>query len=285
VKDVLEFVKCTKKVGNPLTMREILHEDIRAEPFYTKKRLISDMITMTAIALVLTVLSPFGFQGMSFLPSFGYWLMACYLGAALYSVCFYIGVKVATKYNIHSMLIMILVILIGGFLMCFIIVLMTYLYFGFKINLSDNFFAIYIQTLFLGGVISAVVIAKGYIKRQNQKLNDVTESAAKTDPALKFMEQIPQAMRGVLYCLETDDHYLKIHTDKGQHMILMRMKDAISMLEGHKGLQVHRSWWVSEDAITGSVKEGRKVFLTLKADVRVPISKTYLAEVKSRNLL
>ncbi|PCJ49589.1 MAG: hypothetical protein COA74_05385 [Gammaproteobacteria bacterium] len=99
------------------------------------------------------------------------------------------------------------------------------------------------------------------------------------------MQKIPKIIRGELLCLEMDDHYIKVHTDKGQHLLLMRMKDAIKELEGHKGLQTHRSWWVSEKAINGSIKEGRKVTLNLKKNIIVPVSRTYLPELKVRSLL
>ena len=99
------------------------------------------------------------------------------------------------------------------------------------------------------------------------------------------MLKLPKITRGELLCLEMDDHYIKVHTDKGQHLLLMRMKDALRELEGHKGLQIHRSWWVSENAIMGSIKEGRKVTLNLKKNMTAPVSRTYLPELKIRNLL
>ena len=35
--------------------------------------------------------------------------------------------------------------------------------------------------------------------------------------------------------MEAEDHYLRLHTSKGQDLILMRLSDAIAELEGIEG--------------------------------------------------
>jgi DNA-binding LytR/AlgR family response regulator len=141
------------------------------------------------------------------------------------------------------------------------------------------------QALIIGAVLICVSMIRDYIKHQNDLLNENHLEKEQQDPANKFMQKLPKKLRGELLCLEMDDHYIKVHTDNGHHMLLMRMKDAISELEGYKGLQAHRSWWVSESAITGSIKEGRNINLNLKRNIIVPVSRTYLPEFKVRNLL
>lgn len=68
-----------------------------------------------------------------------------------------------------------------------------------------------------------------------------------------------------------DDHYVKVYTDKGHHMLLMRFKDALALLENHPDLQTH-SWWVSLDAVSSVEKQSRKVTLLLKNQLSVPVS-------------
>ena len=48
-----------------------------------------------------------------------------------------------------------------------------------------------------------------------------------------------------LYAIESEDHYLRVHTSAGQELILMRLADAVRELAGVEGLQTHRSWWVA----------------------------------------
>jgi DNA-binding LytR/AlgR family response regulator len=67
----------------------------------------------------------------------------------------------------------------------------------------------------------------------------------------KFLERLPLKLRGAeVWAVEAEDHYLRLHTSKGQDLILMRLADAVAELEGIEGAQVHRSWWVARDAIT-----------------------------------
>lgn len=100
----------------------------------------------------------------------------------------------------------------------------------------------------------------------------------------QLMEKVPLEKRGQLLCLEMDDHYLNIHTNKGTHMALMRFKDALALLEGCDGLQTHRSWWVAKNAIVGIEKEGRKTLLRLSNDVLAPVSRTYQPQVNQLKL-
>lgn len=46
-----------------------------------------------------------------------------------------------------------------------------------------------------------------------------------------------------------EDRYLRIHTDGGSDLILMRLRDAVGELAGADGLQVHRSFWVARAAV------------------------------------
>jgi len=100
----------------------------------------------------------------------------------------------------------------------------------------------------------------------------------------KFMAQLPVDKRGKLFCLEMSDHYLKVYTDKGHHLILMRFKDALALLSDYQGLQTHRSWWVAIDAITKVNKDGRKTYLELTNELQVPVSKTYAEAVKAADI-
>jgi len=93
--------------------------------------------------------------------------------------------------------------------------------------------------------------------------------------AIRFMARLPENLEGaVIYSLKAEDHYLNIHTSKGSALILSRLSDAISELEGIEGAQVHRSWWVARDAITGVHRTRNAVSLELKGDVIAPVSRS-----------
>lgn len=52
-----------------------------------------------------------------------------------------------------------------------------------------------------------------------------------------------------LIAIEAHDHFLKVHTDCGEELVTARFADAIAELALAHGYQIHRSWWISADAI------------------------------------
>jgi hypothetical protein len=91
---------------------------------------------------------------------------------------------------------------------------------------------------------------------------------------VRFMERLPPKLKGaMIYAISAEDHYLKLHTSKGADLILMRLSDAISELEGLEGAQTHRSWWVARDAVEGARREGDRMVLTIKGGVEAPVSR------------
>lgn len=99
----------------------------------------------------------------------------------------------------------------------------------------------------------------------------------------KFLERLPLKLRGAeVWAVEAEDHYLRLHTSKGQDLILLRLADAVAELEGIEGAQVHRSWWVARDAITDAKRADGRATLTLKDGAEVPVSRTYAGLLRER---
>jgi hypothetical protein len=99
----------------------------------------------------------------------------------------------------------------------------------------------------------------------------------------KFLERMPLKLRGAeLWAVEAEDHYLRLHTSKGQDLILMRLADAVDELEGIEGAQVHRSWWVARDAIAEARRGDGRATLTLKDGSEAPVSRTYAKVLRDR---
>jgi hypothetical protein len=99
-------------------------------------------------------------------------------------------------------------------------------------------------------------------------------AAGETAASVRFLERLPPKLKGaVLYAVSSEDHYLRLHTSKGSDLILMRLADAISELEGFEGAQTHRSWWVAKDAVESARREGDRATLTLKGGAEAPVSR------------
>lgn len=104
------------------------------------------------------------------------------------------------------------------------------------------------------------------------------------EAAPKFLDRIPLKLRGgELWAVEAEDHYLRLHTSKGQDLILMRLADAVDELAGIEGTQVHRSWWVARQAIVDARRGDGRATLTLKDGAEVPVSRTYARILREKN--
>jgi hypothetical protein len=125
----------------------------------------------------------------------------------------------------------------------------------------------------LGSSVLTVLVMRG------------TQASAAAAPAPpKFLERIPLKLRGAeLWAVEAEDHYLRLHTSKGQDLILLRLADAVDELAGIEGAQVHRSWWVARDAIADARRGDGRATLTLKDGSEVPVSRTYARVLRDRN--
>ena len=92
-------------------------------------------------------------------------------------------------------------------------------------------------------------------------------------------EMIPAAFPSAL---ETEDHYLRVHALGGSALILMRMADALALLDPQLGAQVHRRWWVAQAAVAGVRTEGQKLSLCLIDNSLVPVGRTFSAAARAR---
>lgn len=89
-------------------------------------------------------------------------------------------------------------------------------------------------------------------------------------PAL--LDLLPPHLRGRVLCLENEDHYVRVHTEHGSALLLMRMRDAVAQMQG-QGERVHRSWWVARDAVIGTRRQDRNWKLRLSDGREVPVAR------------
>lgn len=104
-------------------------------------------------------------------------------------------------------------------------------------------------------------------------------------PEMAFRARFPPGLTGRLLCLEMEDHYLRIHTDRGSDIILMRMSDAERELADTQGMRVHRSWWVAREAVREPRRDGTRLELLLENGMAVPVGKTYRSALRDAGWL
>ena len=100
-----------------------------------------------------------------------------------------------------------------------------------------------------------------------------------------FLKRLAPNLGQELLHLSMEDHYLRAFTTKGDQLILMRLRDAASELQGYPGLQVHRSHWVAFEAISEAKRDGRRAILTLKNGHEIPVSRSYMNALKEHGVL
>ncbi len=107
-----------------------------------------------------------------------------------------------------------------------------------------------------------------------------TDTSRTVRPTL--MERVRPERRGALLALKADGHYLQVYTDAGSDLILYRLSDALLELSGDDGVQVHRSWWVAQRALSS---ERHRDQLVLVNGVEVPVSRSFRVVARQRGWL
>ncbi len=126
-------------------------------------------------------------------------------------------------------------------------------------------------TLLVNSVGYLALKAMGYITDPSDSVNKSGVSSE------NFMKRLPiKYQNAELYAVSSEDHYVRVHTDNGEELILMRLSDALKELSEVDGLQTHRSWWVARQGIADSKSTGGKHHLILKSGGNAPVSRSFL---------
>ncbi|HRD27272.1 MAG TPA: LytTR family DNA-binding domain-containing protein [Caulobacter sp.] len=128
-------------------------------------------------------------------------------------------------------------------------------------------------------IVTTAMTALNYLA---QKTPAETHAAPAGAAPPRFLERLPPKLRGAeIFAVEAEDHYLRLHTSKGQDLILMRLSDAVAELEGLEGAQVHRSWWVARAAVADARRGDGRATLTLTDGAEVPVSRAYAKALRA----
>lgn len=130
-------------------------------------------------------------------------------------------------------------------------------------------------------VVNAAVVILAWLLRAATAPRADAAPASDAAPAEIRAKLAPRLARARLIAIQAEDHYLRVHTEAGSDLILMRLADALATLKDRDGLQVHRSWWVARCAVqTVQWKKGRGT-LGLEGGLSVPVSETFAPTVRA----
>lgn len=98
----------------------------------------------------------------------------------------------------------------------------------------------------------------------------------------RLFSRLPDKLReGQIISMSMQDHYVEISTTLGSEMLLMRLSDAIDLLDGMAGAQTHRSHWAARSHAISLAKSARRHELTLSNGDKVPVSNSYKSAVEN----
>lgn len=101
-------------------------------------------------------------------------------------------------------------------------------------------------------------------------------------PRPAFLERFDPPLKGQVFAVQAQEHYVRVVTSEGGLCTLYRFGDALRELEGLAGLQVHRSFWVA-DAGVAALKNGRRgMRIVLRNGEQVPVSARHADPVQRR---
>ena len=222
---------------------------------------------IAATAVFMTLAEPFGTGNAPLWYRLAYWLVLMTAGTVLANVIARFAVRM-DLYERRPWLWALLVALVMTPPMSLLVWAASGSVFMGRLN----------PALILGFFPPVLIVTLGMVALTvlTQRAPAQTHAALPGAPAPVFLDRLPERLRGAeLHAVQAEDHYLRLHTSRGQDMILMRLADALMELEGMEGAQVHRSWWVARDAVVAAERGDGRATLTLKSGAAAPVSRTY----------
>jgi len=110
-------------------------------------------------------------------------------------------------------------------------------------------------------------------------------AVSRTGAVRTLLRKLGPETGNTLVRLQSADHYVEVHTEIGAKLLLMRMGDAIDMLTGTNGQQVHRSHWVNLEEVKAVIKRNRKIWLRMSDGTDVPVSRSYSPALREVGIL
>jgi hypothetical protein len=132
-------------------------------------------------------------------------------------------------------------------------------------------------------IVSAIV---SVIRARRVAVAAAPIPAPATAAAPALAARLPDKLRGgEILALQAEDHYVRIHTDRGSDLVLIRLADAASEMGARPRAQTHRSWWVMRAAVKSVRRDNGRIALVLTNGLEVPVSRSYASELREAGWL
>jgi len=252
------------------------------------KQISVEILIMAVIGLVLGLLGPFGSYEMPTALRLVYWIGFILIGYAIFRPIIRVADWLHEMTPVPFAAAIAMAVAVAALPLTFLI--------GFAINgmtldgvmMRSGFALLYAQCAGVGIAIFLLMRMVFPVSGQSEPFVEVTETVradiATDGPASpsrsKLHDRLPVGFPDEIIALGVEDHYVRVHSAQRSEMLLMRLRDAITELDGIEAMQVHRSWWVAGSAIKQTKKQGRNLRIVLNNGLEVPVSRAYVAALK-----
>ncbi|SIS66253.1 LytTr DNA-binding domain-containing protein [Roseivivax lentus] len=95
----------------------------------------------------------------------------------------------------------------------------------------------------------------------------------------EFLRRLSPENSGTLWALSSERHYVRVRTDTGSELLLMRLSDAMDQCRHLDGVQLHRSHWINRPGLDRVVRRSGKLEVVLANGESLPVSRSHQADV------
>jgi DNA-binding LytR/AlgR family response regulator len=231
------------------------------------------LLAVGVVGVILAISGAFGNGGMSIAGRLAYWQALVFVGFVLGRIGGSIVVP-RPWFETRPMVAACLMTLIIGLPMTLVTTFASAWVAGRPVSLA-RLLDVFPSTL----ATTAALVALAFMVQHRASAK--THLSPIGAPPPRFLARLPAKLAGAnLWAVEAQDHYLRLHTSKGEDLILMRLADALVELEGIEGARTHRSWWVARDAVKGVERAEGRATLTLASGVEAPVSRAYVKTLR-----
>ena len=261
-----------REMQPPATREAPVAHDIWAEVW--ERPWIGFAITATLPGFVLSLLGPFGSYAAPLWMRIAYWMPTMALGATL-GAGITVWAERSPLFAGKPILRTVAIVALMTAAMSGVAWGMGQLVFGPG---AVNFSTLFVFYVFLITVVVSIISA---IIRARRVAVAAAPIPAAPAPPPTLLSRLPDKLKaGAILALQGEDHYVRVHTDAGSDLVLMRLGDAIDGMNGTPGARTHRSWWVSKSAVKTLRRDNGKTALVLSNDLEVPVSRGYASELR-----
>lgn len=263
-------------------METILPTD---ETNLTGRSIAVELFITAAIGLVMGFLGPFGTYMMPLGWRLAYWVVFIVIGYAVFRPISICAVWLQDAIAIPKWTAVLIGTAIAALPMTFLV---GFAMAGMRFDpalMGHRFLALYLQCAAIG---FGIYMLMQLIFRTNQGADAPTDNMSEAPeeagpkPAVRTVlhGRLPIGFPDSILALSVEDHYVRVHANDQNEMLLMRMRDAIPETQPIEGMQVHRGWWVARHAIAKSRRDGRNLKIILTNGLEIPVSRSYAGALK-----